>query len=336
MFLIKKNSEKYNENANSMQDAMSKDSVIDEFDDKGKESLNTTVDNGEKSSESPFEISLTNVSIGNSISLGHYQQNVQGDKEEIRWKVIDIRGDKALLLSEKILFGQAYNKTDIDVTWEKSTLRNYLNNEFIKEVFNETERALSQVAGNGRAGSWWLRSPGQKQNYAATVTTEGKTRIPISLGYGEIGEVVSDDSIGVRPAIWIKVKNNSASGDGDGSLTGEGDDTSDNVSGLKKTQSVSLYERLVEDLAETGCYLVIGTDELEKEDALQEAEEARASGFSAHAICLYGKYYVSLGGYDLQDKADEILWYAIENGYPDSYIEYTGPAVAYSEISKID
>lgn len=110
----------------------------------------------------------------------------------------------------------------------------------------------------------------------------------------------------------------------------------DNISGLKGTQSVSLHERLVEDLSETGCYLVIGTDELEKEDALREAKEARISGFSAHAIRLYDKYYVSLGGYDLQDKADEILWYAIENGYPDSRIEYTGPAVAYSEISKID
>ena len=165
MFLIKNNSEKYSENTNSMQDAVSKDSVRDEFDDKGKEALNTTVDNGERNSE-------------------------------------------------------------------------------------------------------------------------------IAAG--------------------------------------------DNISGLKGTQSVSLHERLVEDLSETGCYLVIGTDELEKEDALREAKAARISGFSAHAIRLYDKYYVSLGGYDLQDKADEILWYAIENGYPDSRIEYTGPAVAYSEISKID
>ena len=389
MYFCLKNSGKNNKDLDSMQDAISKGNNMEDFDDKEKEALDTKAANSEKSNANLFEISLTNVSIGNSISLGNYQQSVQGEKEEIRWKVIDIKDDKALLLSEKILFGQPYNETNADVTWEQCTLRKYLNNEFIKEAFNETESALiqesqivnmdnnsdetdggndtldkvfclssyevntyfagdsericectqyalSQVAGNGRAGSWWLRSPGRKQNYAATVTTSGETRIPVSLGYGKIGDVVSDDSIGVRPAMWIKVKSNSEDADDNNSLPGGDSAASDNISGTTDSQSVSLYERLVEDLSETSCYLVIGTDELEREDALRKAEEARASGFPAHAIRLHGEYYVSLGGYDLQDKADEVLWYAIENGYPDSRIEYTGRAVVYSEISKID
>ena len=389
MYFCLKNPGKNNKDLDSMQDAISKGNNIEDFDDKEKEALDTKAANSEKSNANPFEISLTDVSIGNSISLGNYQQSVQGEKEEIRWKVIDIKDDKALLLSEKILFGQPYNETNADVTWEQCTLRKYLNNEFIKEAFNETESALiqesqivnmdnnsdeteggndtldkvfclssyevntyfagdsericectqyalSQVAGNGRAGSWWLRSPGRKQNYAATVTTSGETRIPVSLGYGKIGDVVSDDSIGVRPAMWINIENNSDDDVNDVQSTTGGSTANSHTSGSAGTRSVSLYERLVDNLSEESCYLVIGTNELEKEEALQIAQEAKIVGFPAHAIRLNGKYYVSLGGYDLQDKADEILWYAIDNGYPDARVKYTGPAVANSQISKID
>ena len=351
--------------------------------------LNTETYDEQENSTNSFEISLTNVSVGNSIALGHYQQSILGDKEEIRWKVIDIDEGRALLLSEKILFGQPYNETNVDITWEQSTLRNYLNDEFIKEAFNETESALiqeteivnqdnnsdgtkggnntidrvfclsmyevntyfasddericeatqyarSQISTNGDAGSWWLRSPGRKQYCAAVVTYKGATRVPVSMGYGKIGEIVSDDSIGVRPAMWINIENNSDDDVNDVQSTTGGSTANSYTSGSAGTRSVSLYERLVDNLSEESCYLVIGTNELEKEEALQIAQEAKIVGFPAHAIRLNGKYYVSLGGYDLQDKADEILWYAIDNGYPDARVKYTGPAVANSQISKID
>lgn len=47
--------------------------------------------------------------------------------EPIRWRVLQISGENALLLADRVLDDQPYNSTQTDITWEKSTLRSWMN-----------------------------------------------------------------------------------------------------------------------------------------------------------------------------------------------------------------
>ena len=57
--------------------------------------------------------------IGDIVQFGDYN-----------WRVLDTNGDKMLLLSEEILEQRAYHPCYAGVTWENSTLRQYLNGDF--------------------------------------------------------------------------------------------------------------------------------------------------------------------------------------------------------------
>ena len=55
--------------------------------------------------------------------------------------LLDVKEGKALLLTEKLIDRVAYNDHEKNVTWEKCTLREWLNSEFIGRAFNDDERA---------------------------------------------------------------------------------------------------------------------------------------------------------------------------------------------------
>lgn len=57
-----------------------------------------------------------------------------------RWYVLDRKEDKVLLLSEGLLGFRPYHDEDEPVTWESSSLRRYLNGEFLSSL-PETEKA---------------------------------------------------------------------------------------------------------------------------------------------------------------------------------------------------
>lgn len=78
---------------------------------------------------------------GEVINLGRYAGR------SIEWIVIKMENDRALLMSKDILDVAPYNRKLEDVTWEKSSLRRYLNNEFWEGSFSISERlAIEKVA----------------------------------------------------------------------------------------------------------------------------------------------------------------------------------------------
>ena len=184
--------------------------------------------------------------------FGSYEQdgNVENGKEPIEWIVLDTVGSRKLLLSLYALDCQKYNEDNKDTTWEKSSLRMWLNNEFVVEAFSEKEQHSiietqvinsssecnsdwntngggntrdkvfllsaseycryfpsnddtchntnyarkqgAKIWGFNKTCTWWLRSPGEKQNEAA------------SVGIGKIDSCfVSFNGTGIRPALWI-------------------------------------------------------------------------------------------------------------------------------------
>ena len=60
--------------------------------------------------------------------------------EPIKWRILQSENGEAFLLSDVILDKQLYNENDKYVTWEKSSLRAWLNKKFIKRAFIDEER----------------------------------------------------------------------------------------------------------------------------------------------------------------------------------------------------
>ena len=86
------------------------------------------------------------VSVGDKITFGAYPQKAEGtDTTPIEWLVLDVRDGKALLLSKYGLEAKPYNEEKVDITWERCTLRAWLNGEFFNKAFNTKERAAVRV-----------------------------------------------------------------------------------------------------------------------------------------------------------------------------------------------
>lgn len=83
-----------------------------------------------------------------SVEFGKYMQNDTA-QTPIEWVVLDRVDGKALLISKYVLDHKKYNEVpDDSVTWETSSLRAWLNNEFYNTAFNEEEKnmiCLSEV-----------------------------------------------------------------------------------------------------------------------------------------------------------------------------------------------
>lgn len=60
--------------------------------------------------------------------------------QPIKWRVLDVSGDEALLLADQVLDCRKYHERYENVTWETSTLRTFLNDEFYQTVFSKDEQ----------------------------------------------------------------------------------------------------------------------------------------------------------------------------------------------------
>ncbi|MGN0617784.1 MAG: DUF6273 domain-containing protein [Ruminiclostridium sp.] len=83
-----------------------------------------------------------NITVGDVIELGTYEQdnNFSNGAEQISWRIIAREGNKALLLSYYALDCIPYNTTDSKVTWENSSIRRWLNNDFYTKAFSNAEK----------------------------------------------------------------------------------------------------------------------------------------------------------------------------------------------------
>ena len=87
---------------------------------------------------------LKNIKVGSHINFGAYEQdnNTSNDKEYVEWLVLEIKDGKALVISKYALDCKQYNTSYTDVTWETSTLRKWLNNDFLNSAFSADEKAM--------------------------------------------------------------------------------------------------------------------------------------------------------------------------------------------------
>ena len=85
---------------------------------------------------------ICDISVNESVFFGKYEQDNQSytNNEQIEWIVLDIKNGKALLLSKYILDAKRFNENSDYNTWEYSSLRTWLNNDFYNKAFNNYEK----------------------------------------------------------------------------------------------------------------------------------------------------------------------------------------------------
>ena len=107
--------------------------------------------------ESPF----AKLRVGDMIEFGRYEQDNDLDNgpEAIEWLVLEVSTDDILVISRYGLDVQPYNeeyKEYGSVTWEKCTLRRWLNEEFYENAFSESEKKMISLTynNNNEDGAW--------------------------------------------------------------------------------------------------------------------------------------------------------------------------------------
>lgn len=87
-------------------------------------------------------IEKPSVKVSDIVSFGSYEQDglQSNGTEPIKWLVLDVQEDKALLLSYDALDSRPYNDVYQATTWENCTLRKWLNTEFLHEAFSNEEQ----------------------------------------------------------------------------------------------------------------------------------------------------------------------------------------------------
>ncbi len=85
--------------------------------------------------------SIKTSKIFDVVRFGTYEINCEtGDfDEDIEWYVVAKEGNKYMLVSKYVLDGQAFNKEAVATTWDKSSIRTWLNGDFAAKAFNEEE-----------------------------------------------------------------------------------------------------------------------------------------------------------------------------------------------------
>jgi len=103
--------------------------------------------------EATNAVALAYATVGDLVGFGEYN-----------WLVLDVQDYSALLVSEIILEFRPFHETRESVTWEYSTIRNYLNNEFLYK-FSPDDRARIAESRLTNNDNPWYYTPGGNDTY---------------------------------------------------------------------------------------------------------------------------------------------------------------------------
>lgn len=80
------------------------------------------------------------VNVGQTMQFGSYYLPEEMGKTPIEWVVLKNDGEKMFIVSKFILDCKQYNTKNSDVTWEVSTIRQWLNDDFYNDAFTSGEK----------------------------------------------------------------------------------------------------------------------------------------------------------------------------------------------------
>lgn len=91
---------------------------------------------------------MEDIKIGSILSFGSYN-----------WRILDIKNNAALIISEDIIEQQPYHDSYKDITWADCALRKYLNGEFY-DTFNVSDKSRIIPVINKNPNNQWYGTKG--------------------------------------------------------------------------------------------------------------------------------------------------------------------------------
>lgn len=180
--------------------------------------------------------------VGSVVKYGSYENDGEtcDFEDSIDWIVVAKEGNKYLLITKNVIDIRAFNKSATTVTWAESTIRNWLNGEFVEIAFSESEYEKINTTKNGESEDKVFLLSGEEvekylnENNAAGIPTPFAAYKKLHLNEedgdtcrgwwlrdtfgaydasvvdqdGKIcqdGYQVNTEYVGVRPAIWVTV-----------------------------------------------------------------------------------------------------------------------------------
>lgn len=142
------------------------------------------------------EKALAEAEVGDTVSFGSYVQEEGKEAEAISWIVLDESVDALLLLSEYCLDCCPFYDGYRELSWKESTLREWLNSDFIDTAFTEEEQELI-LEKNQR----------NKRNpyYSGVNFKDTRDRV-FALSVYEVSEYLGEDVPGAEPTAYALAK----------------------------------------------------------------------------------------------------------------------------------
>ena len=91
-----------------------------------------------------LDINKDMVNVGDKVEFGFWKQSGKGKIYSIIWDVLDKKDDKILLLSKNSLEVMMFNPLNEKVTWQNSSIRKWLNEDFLSKAFSDKEAVRIQ------------------------------------------------------------------------------------------------------------------------------------------------------------------------------------------------
>ncbi len=115
--------------------------------------------------EKDTALSIYTANVGDTVIYGTYEQdaNIDNGNEPLEWTVLDKKGNKILLITNYCIDKMTYHHTLTDITWDKSSLREWLNTKFIDITFTDAEktRIAKTHLGNNKNPNYIAPKPGK-------------------------------------------------------------------------------------------------------------------------------------------------------------------------------
>lgn len=93
-------------------------------------------------SSQAFAAGISMPEVGDLVTFGRYEQDNQTEngKEPLEWIVLDVQGNKAMLLSKFCIDTVIFYPERVPMYWGKSDLRAWMNSDFLQEAFTAEEQ----------------------------------------------------------------------------------------------------------------------------------------------------------------------------------------------------
>lgn len=184
------------------------------------------------------ESEMTKPVVRTALLVGEEIEFGTKDDKKIRWKVLEVSEDSALIISCEAVCSMAYHLPGGDITWKDCETRKWLNGEFLETCFasdessriitsddllnennpvyntpggettsdkvfllsiSEAEKYFDDITSRALGYYWWLRTPGSNSANASYVDGSGRISTCGTMVVNYFGKH------GVRPAMRVKI-----------------------------------------------------------------------------------------------------------------------------------